>query len=174
MALHGSSSALTKEVIDEFLEASALCFRSPKSSGGCFGYAGTLLLFCIVDSFGVYLRHDIVQIDGRKEEIKKGEPFRVFNHTIFGLNLTGSQIKLVEHSYRNQLAHNASLKSGAFLIQAANKPSLSPFTFGSNAVKVVINVDSLHNLVSTGWGRFPKGRIERTCGEQQAGGTAGS
>jgi len=158
MALHRSSSALTKEVIDEFLEASALCFKSQKSSGGCFGYAGALLLFCIVDSFGVYLRHDIVQIDGRKEKITKGEPFRVFNHTIFGLALTGSQIKLIEHSYRNQLAHNASLKSGAFLIQTANPPPC-PFILGSNAIQVIIDVDSFHNLVSVAWGRFPGGRI---------------
>ena len=137
-------AALTKEVIEEFLEASALCFKSPKSCGGCFGYAGTLLLFCVIDSFGVYLRHDIVQIDGKPQKIKN-EPFRVLNHTIFGLNLTTSQIKLIEHSYRNQLAHNASLKTGAFLIQTKNPPP-SPFTFGSNAIQVIIDVAPMNPL----------------------------
>lgn len=156
MALHGSSSTMAIEVIQEFLYVSDICIKSQKSSGGCFGYTATLLLFFIVDAFGVWLRNDTVQIGGRGQKIKN-EPFRVLNHGIFGLGLTGAQIKILEHSYRNALAHSAIIRPGAFLVQGPNVATAA-FTFASNRVQV-INVDSFHQLVAQAWAQFPKNRL---------------
>ena len=159
MALHGDSSTMAVEVIDEYLEASSCCLKARKSDGGCFGYAATLLLFCTIEALGVFLRGDSIKIDRRDQKITKGEPFRVLNHAIFELNLTATQIKLLEKSYRNSLAHNAILESGAFLVQMREIQSpQNPFTFASSKVQV-INVDSLHQLVVKAWCQFPRTRI---------------
>lgn len=156
MALHGSSSTMAVEVVQEFLDVSDYCLKTRKLAGGCFGYVATLLLFCLVDAFGDWLRTDSVQIDGRAQKIKN-EPFRVFNHAIFGLSLTGAQIKSLGHQYRNALAHNAIIRLGAFLVQGPQAPG-TPFTFAANKIQV-INIDSFHRIVAEAWLNFPKNRI---------------
>src|SRR4051812_49746465 len=95
------------EAIEEYLATAEMCQAAKKTDGGCLGYPATLLLFCIVNALGCFLCGDTVQIDGRTQKITKGEPFRVLNHDIFGLNLESVQIKLLEKAYRNTLAHNA-------------------------------------------------------------------
>jgi hypothetical protein len=89
------------------------------------------------------------------QKITLGEPFRVLNHECFGLGLSSQQIKLLEQSFRNRLAHNAIIDVGSFLLPLSGDP---PFAFESG--RVGIKVFSFHELVARAYSRFPKERIE--------------
>jgi hypothetical protein len=154
------------EAINEYIEVSEHCLKAKKSDGGCFGYPAALLLFCVTNALGVYLRGDNIQIDGRTQTIPRGEPFRVLNHPIFGLDLKGAQVDLLEECYRNKLAHNAIIEVGAVLIHAPGQLS-RPFIFTSNQVQV-INLDSFHRLVAAAWEKFPRNRIEAWAKQRRA------
>jgi hypothetical protein len=164
MALHADSCAMAIAAIDEYLEASLDCLKKDKSDGGCLGYPAALLQFCVANAFGCYLCGDGVQIDGRTQRITKGEPFRVLNHPAFGLNLSGAQIKLLEQSYRNTLAHNAIIEVGCFMFHTPDDPPVNPFSFARSQVQVIdiinVNVDSFQKLLVKAWARFPKERIQ--------------
>jgi len=107
MGQHTQPWELAQEAVEEYLAVARSCVASTKPDGGIYGYPATLLLFCVVNALGNYLRGDHVVIDGKAEEITKGEPFRVLNHPLFGLKLHREQIKQVELAYRNPLAHKA-------------------------------------------------------------------
>ena len=111
-------------------------------------------LLCIANALGTYLPGEPVVIEGRTQKITKGEPFRVLNHPIFDLGLTHRQIKLIEQSYRNRLAHNAIIERGSVIVPTQGEP---PFIFHKSLI--VIQLGSLHRNVSHAWARFPKGRI---------------
>jgi hypothetical protein len=155
MALHENLGSLARETIDEYLIASQNCLSFRKPDGGCLGCPATILLFCIVNALGVCLSGDTVTIDGRSQKIKEREPFRILNHECFGLGLSQKEIKLLEHSYRNRLAHNAIIDIGSFLLPQSDNP---PFLFKSG--QVGIRVFSFHKLVAQAYSQFPKERIE--------------
>jgi hypothetical protein len=76
MALHDSTVSMLKESLPEYLKAAEFCinYRKDKTyghdqEGGCLGYPGTSLMFCILDTIGSYYRgrKDIfVDIEGKK------------------------------------------------------------------------------------------------------------
>ena len=155
MALHKHLWTMAVEGIGEYLTASRMSLDHRKSDGGCLGYPATLLLLCVVNALGTYLQGDDVMIEKKTAKITRGEPFRVLNHTIFGLNLRHKEVKLIEQSYRNRLAHNAIIERGSSMILSENDP---PFVFPSGHVE--IRVLSLYRSVEQAWDRFPKERIQ--------------
>ena len=142
------------EAISEYLQASAVCLSVLKPDGGCLGYPATLLLFCAVNAMGVCLAGETVTIDGDPQRIATKQPFRIFNHECFGLELSELQIKRLEASFRNRLAHNAIIDLGSCLDPSSDEP---PFVF--NAATVSIRVFSFHNRGVQAYSRFPKERI---------------
>jgi hypothetical protein len=155
MAIHGNQWTMAIEVIDEYLRASRLSLEDRKRDGGCLGYTATLLLFCVVNALGTYLVGDKVVIEGKDQRITEGEPFRILNHTCFGLSLSHREIKQLEQSYRNALAHNAMIEAGALLFAI---DGAAPFEFKSGAVW--IRLLSFQSRVAEARGRFPKDRIQ--------------
>jgi hypothetical protein len=155
MAIHENQWSMAAEVIDEYLRASQLCLEDTKPDGGCLGYTATLLLFCAVNALGSYLAGDKVEIQGKQHRITDGEPFRVLNHACFGLSLSHHEIKQLESSYRNALAHNAMIEPAALLFAI---DGVAPFEFKSGAVW--IRLLSFQNRVAEAWKVFPKGRIQ--------------
>jgi hypothetical protein len=127
MALHATTVGLVKEAISEYLYAAEWCIRYVKSSswgpnqaGGCLGYPGAVLLFCIADTIGSYHRGNAsftFRVDGKDCSIhSNGEQhFYILNGDYYGLSLTGSQIKDLYTKYRNLLIHNSALAPGAGL-----------------------------------------------------------
>lgn len=93
-------------------------------------------------------------MDGKFCKITDGEPFRVLNHELFGLNLEGKTIKLLELSYRNRLSHNAHIERGAILYPSDEEPAFVAIPDG-----VGIRVFSFHRLVTAAWSKLPKERI---------------
>jgi hypothetical protein len=146
MAIHEEPADLSVEVIEEYLAAVGMCLQHRKADGGCLGYPATLLLFCIVDALGGYLALD------KRNQIPKGEPFRVFNHSCFDLTLTTDQVKRLEWWYRNGLAHNAAIPPGTCL----SGEDGTPFEFAANGDPVKIRVFSFFRLVNTVWTGFDK------------------
>jgi len=149
MAIHQELASLSVEAIDEYLKASELCLNSRKGDGGCLGYPATLLLFRVVDAVGGYLALN------KQNKIPKGEPFLVLNHSCFGLKLTPHQIKRLEWSYRNGLAHNAVLPPGTCLSGEEGEV----FDFAANGDPIKIRVFALHRLVAQAWERFDRGQL---------------
>ena len=119
MAVYESSFApdLSKEVIDEYLAIAEHCLTTRKADGSVHGSPATLLLLCIVNALGVYLKDETVQIDGKDQKITGGQPFNVLNHSYFALDkqLSQVQINYVEGAFRNRLAHNGMLAPGCYL-----------------------------------------------------------
>jgi len=155
MALHQTLSTMAVEAVDEYIKAARLSLDFRKQDGGCLGYPSTLLLFCVVNALGSYLKGAEVAIDGRRQKITSGEPFRVLNHECFGLTLKSEEIKKLEKSYRNRLAHNAVIDFGSFLLPNGDGPA---FVFESDLLG--INVFSFHRLVTEAWSNFPRQCIE--------------
>lgn len=154
MTLHKSMASMASEVIGEYIRASQFCLEFRKLDGGCLGYPATLLLLCVTNALGSYLSGEAVTIEGKSQKITQGEPFRVLNHQLFGLQLTHKQIKLIEHSYRNRLSHNAIIERGSFLLPTQ---AGAPFIFSGKGM--LTRVGSLYQLVSEVWARFPKEQI---------------
>jgi hypothetical protein len=155
MAIHGNLWTMAVAVIDENLIASHMCLECRRLDGGCLGYPATLLLLCVVNALGTFLTGESVMIENKSHKITRGEPFRVLNHDCLGFTLSHKEIKLVEDSYRNRLAHNAIIEVGASLLPSNEEP---PFVFDSD--KVGIRVFSFYRLVCLAWQRFPKESIE--------------
>jgi hypothetical protein len=85
MALHASFYTMAIDGIDEYLQASQDCLDFAKRDDGVLGFPATLLLFCITNALGVYMAGESVTIAGRAQRITVKEPFRIFNHELFGL-----------------------------------------------------------------------------------------
>jgi hypothetical protein len=154
VAVHENVGTMAVEAIQEYLAASEKCLEFRKSDGGCLGYPATLLLFCVVNALGTYLVGDEVVIEGRKQKITSGEPFRVLNHPCFGLSFREREIKKLEHAYRNKLAHAAIIDFGTSLI---GEDGQEPFVFDE---EVGIRVPAFYGLVARAWCRFDKERIQ--------------
>jgi hypothetical protein len=155
MAIHPNLWELSQEAIEEYLLTIKQCLNHRKSDGGRLGYPAALLMLCLIDAFGTFLRGDEVVIDGKKQRITQGEPFRVLNHALFALELTTAQIKKIEKSYRNRLAHNAMIDTGSWLIPDSGP---APFIFEDDQVGIL--VFTLHKLLEEAWQKFDKSRIK--------------
>jgi len=150
MAVHSDLAGLSIEALEEYLLTAKLCLKYRKPDGGCLGYSAVLLLFCVVDALGGYLRDD------KTRKTPKHEPFRVLRHPCFGLtDLSDVQVKRLESWYRNGLAHNAVIPPGTCL----SEENGDPFEFASNGDPVKIRVSSFYQLVAEAWKRFDKALI---------------
>jgi hypothetical protein len=92
MTLHKSMSSMAAEVIEEYLRTAQFCLEFRKQDGGCLGYPATLLLLCVANALGSYLAGESVTIEGKPQKITRGEPFRILNHPLFGLQLSHKRI----------------------------------------------------------------------------------
>ena len=155
MALHENLGSLARETIDEYLHSFPELFELQKAGWRLSWVPGYHLALLHCERSRRLLSGDTVTIDGRSQEIKEREPFRILNHECFGLGLSQKEIKLLEHSYRNRLAHNAIIDVGSFLLPQSDNP---PFLFKSG--QVGIRVFSFHKLVAQAYSQFPKERIE--------------
>jgi hypothetical protein len=154
MAIHTDPSTLAEEAIDEYLAAAKACVDSRKPDGGILGYPATLLLFCVVNALGNVLRNVDVTIEGKKQRITRGEPFRVLNHSILKQSLTHEQIKRIEHAYRNPLIHSALLLPQVGLTPDPSAPAID-FAGG----EVWVSVPRLWELVTAAWKEFDRSKI---------------
>jgi hypothetical protein len=85
--------------IDEYLLMAEYGINFRKASGGILGYPTALLLLSVIDILGSY-------------SVPTKEHFLVLRQPCFDLPLTVSQIKQIEHCYRNLLAHNGVIALG--------------------------------------------------------------
>ena len=155
MAIHPDLWSLAAATVEEYLTASKLCLKAKKTDGGILGCPAALLLFCIINALGTYLVGDEISLDGKKQKITRGEPFRVLNHPTFGLSLTNTQIKNLEHWFRNPLAHNAIIEGSVSLVAQGDGQS---FLFTKDSAEV--GVPGLRKLVEAAWKRFDRMRIK--------------
>jgi hypothetical protein len=155
MAVHQNLWSQAEAVIDEYLTAARNCIEFKKSDGGCLGYPAALVLLCVVNALGTYLRNETVTIEGKSQRITKGDPFRVLNHPLFAQNLRMTQIKRIEDAYRNRLAHNGFIAPGHGLTLA---PTDAPFDFRDDAVW--ISLGALYAAVVHAWSNFDKAKIK--------------
>ncbi len=153
MAIYPNLWELSEEAIEEYLLTIRACLTHRKSNGGCLGFPATLLMLCLIDTFGTYLCDDEVVVDGKAQKIRN-EPFRVLNHSIFGLALTTAEIKIIEKAFRNRLAHNAMIDAGSWLI-----PSTGPIPFVFQDSQVGILVFKLSEMVDDAWAKLDKDKI---------------
>jgi len=144
------------EAINEYLTAAGMCLEFRKPDGGCLGYPSVLLLLCVTNALGSYLKSETVIIANRPQRITRGEPFRVFNHGCFDLDMTQKQIKQIEDYYRNRLAHTAVIKAGAFLLPSDDDPAFVFQTENGMAIRVF----SFYRSVARACSRIPVSQIQ--------------
>ena len=58
MAQHSSLEEMASAAIDEYFQAVAYCLSFRTADGGCLGFPAALLLFCITDALGNWLRDE--------------------------------------------------------------------------------------------------------------------
>ncbi len=138
----------------EYLETSklALSYRKDASwqSDGCLGFASGVLLMCVVDTLGSFMRGTDVEIsiDGQPRKID-GEGFKhffVLNHAdTFAQHLSHAEIKGIYDTYRSPLSHNAAVANDrGFVFDPENH---EPFPMVRN--RRAVNLPVLHNLCCT-------------------------
>jgi hypothetical protein len=153
MAGHESLTSFVAASLLEYLVASKLCLEFQKEGaswhsedqGGCLGTSSALLLLCVVDTIGSYLRYgpSTVMIDGKKRKIdgEKSKHFFVLNlPEYYGQNLSSVEIESI-YEYRNLLAHNAATAEGRPLLFYPNESEIFPFHENRRA----INLPAFHN-----------------------------
>lgn len=124
MAIHNSVPSMLKESLPEMLLVAKYCIEFKKESPpwpaqGCYGYPAALVLLCIADSIGSYVK---------KGNVKNH--FKIFNNKdYYSLELDSLSLKVLYDYYRNTLVHNAVLapeiildigQSGEDVIQKIN------------------------------------------------------
>jgi hypothetical protein len=121
MAIHDSTASMLKESLREYLHVAEFCITYRKDIawgrnqvGGCLGYPGTALMFCILDTIGSYYRGRkdfFVEIDGKKRTITNDSyhHFFMLNSEYYKQQLGEVTIKKLYENYRNLLLHNAAL-----------------------------------------------------------------
>ena len=141
---------MLKESLPEFLMTAEYCIGFQKGNdfpdaqrGGCFGYPGTSLLFCIADAMGSFYRGNRlfeIRVDDKVTYIKKDSfhHFFIFNSKYYQLSLPGPTIKKLYENYRNILLHNAALAPRHVLFMG--DPNGVPFLLQDG--KVHVNVVS--------------------------------
>jgi len=128
---------MLKESLKEYLHAAEYCINYRKGiswpsgqAGGCLGYPGTALMFCILDTIGSYHRGRkdfMVPIDGKNRVInnKSHHHFFMLNSEYYEQSLEENSIKKLYDNYRNLLLHNATLAANHILFMGA--PNGPPF-----------------------------------------------
>src|ERR1700674_2735533 len=123
MAGHDSLTSFVATLLLEYLLASKLSLDyvkdeiwHPEDRGGPLGTPSALILLCVVDAIGGYLRYgpSVALIDGKQRKIdgEKSKHFFVLNlPEYFGQSLSLAEIEST-YEYRNLLAHNAALAAG--------------------------------------------------------------
>lgn len=121
MASHGSTVSLLKESLREYLHVAEYCINFHKDvawghdqAGGCLGYPGAMIMFCIADTIGSYHRKRkgfSVQVDGSEKEIINDSfhHFFILNSDYYNQQLSEAIIKKLYYNYRSFLLHNAAL-----------------------------------------------------------------
>ena len=137
MAIHGSAVSMLKESLREYVYVADLCINFRKDMewgneqlGGCLGFPGATLMFCVVDTIGSYHRKRKgfkVRVDGSEREITNDSfhHFFILNSTYYDQRLSEEIIKKLYKNYRSLLLHNAMLASGHMLFR--DKPEDPPF-----------------------------------------------
>jgi hypothetical protein len=148
MALHDSPVSLLKESLPEYLHVAEFCVNFRKDAawghdqvGGCLGYPGATIMFCVVDTIGSYHRRrkDFkVQIDGSEREITNDSfhHFFILNSDYYNQQLSESTIKKLYDNYRNLLLHNASLAINHILFMSKSEDPVFPVHDGKPHVNV--------------------------------------
>jgi hypothetical protein len=142
MAIHDTIASMLKESLREYLHVAEFCITYRKDIawgsnqvGGCLGWPGTALMFCILDTIGSYYRDRkdfFVKIDGKNRTIKNDSyhHFFMLNSEYYKQQLGEVTIKKLYENYRNLLLHNAALAMDHFLfIGDSNAP---PFPVQDN------------------------------------------
>jgi len=134
MAVHESIPSMLRESLQEYLHVAEFCITYRKDIawgsnqvGGCLGYPGAALMFCIVDAIGSYYRGRedfIVKIDGKNRKIKNDSyhHFFVLNSEYYKQQLTEDAIKKLHENYRSLLLHNAALPMDHILFICEQSP----------------------------------------------------
>ena len=137
MAIHDTTVSLLKESLPEYLHAAEFCINYRKETtrgnnqvGGCLGYPGTTLMFCILDAIGSYHRglDDFsVKVNGKEMDIRNDSyhHFFILNSDYYKQQLSEANIKKLYKNYRNLLLHNAALAIDHFLLMG--EPNKTPF-----------------------------------------------
>ncbi len=134
MAVHESIPSMLRESLPEYLHVAEFCITYRKDIrwgsnqvGGCLGYPGAALMFCILDAIGSYYRGRedfIVKIDGKDKTIRndKHHHFYVLNSEYYRQQLTEDVIKKLYGNYRSLLLHNAALPVDHILFICEESP----------------------------------------------------
>jgi hypothetical protein len=142
MAIHDSTASMLRESLREYLHVAEFCITYRKEiawghdqAGGCLGYPGTALMFCILDTIGSYYkgRNDFfVEIEGTNRTITKDgyHHFFILNSEYYKQQLGEFTIKKLYENYRNLLLHNAALAMEHILFMG--EPNAPPFPVVSN------------------------------------------
>jgi hypothetical protein len=162
MAIHPSIMSMLKESLPEFLLTADYCISFQKGEGfpteqkgGCLGFPGTSLLFCIADAIGSYYRGNKsfrILVDDKSAFIKNDSfhHFFIFNSQYYGLALSGRIIKKLYDNYRNLLLHNAALAPQHMLFMS--DPKGPPFL--TDGAKPHVNVVSFLAVSKVAVGSF--------------------
>jgi hypothetical protein len=152
MAGHDNLTSFVASSLLEYLVASKLALEfvkgenwHPEDRDGCLGTPSALVLLCVVDAIGSYLRYgpDIVLIDGKQRTIdgEHSKHFFVLNHQdYFAQTLSLTEIESI-YEYRNLLAHNAATAAGRPLLFHPREPEVFPVYEDQRA----INLPAFHN-----------------------------
>jgi hypothetical protein len=152
MAGHDSLTSFVATSLLEYLVLSRLALEHvkdeswhPEDRGGPLGTASALVLLCVVDAIGGYLRYgsSVAVIDGKQRKIdgEKSKHFFVLNvPEYYGQDLSLKEIESI-YEYRNLLAHNAALAAGRPLLFHPADPQIFPVFEDTRA----INLPALHN-----------------------------
>ena len=148
MAIHYSTASMLKESLREYLHAAAFCITYRKDIawdlnqvGGCLGYPGTALMFCILDTIGSYYRDQkdfFVEIDERNRTITNSSyhHFFVLNSEYYKQQLGEATIKKLYQNYRSLLLHNGALAMDHILFMGES--DAPPFPVHNN--RPLVNV----------------------------------
>jgi hypothetical protein len=148
MAIHDSIVSLLRESLTEYLHVAEYCINFRKDVawgkdqvGGCLGYPGATIMFCIVDTIGSYHRKRkdfMVRVDGKDRQITNNSfhHFFVFNSDYYNQQLSEPIIKKLYDNYRSLLLHNAVLAIDHFLFMGNSDEPAFPVENGKPHVNV--------------------------------------
>lgn len=121
MGVHASHADMLLESLPQYVIAAEEAINTVLEGVGPLGYPAAVLLLCVIDAMGSYLRgkpEGIVTVDGISREIKSdSDHYLVLNSSYFGLNLSGTTFTDLNDQCRNPLVHNAVLGWDVRLVQ---------------------------------------------------------
>ncbi len=158
MALHlsmpGSENkaiaSMLRESLDEMIIVSRWCVDNHKSDGGIFGYPAAVLLFSIADSIGSYLLGGTIR-----------NHFNVYNHEVFGFNLSKEQLDKIYKYFRSLLTHYLVMASGCALIPGHPDGPVFQNIIISEVKNLGINIPALQKKTDKAVSEFVKLDVEK-------------